>query len=170
MNLILLLGLLFLNASLIVGLAFVVIGLYKGKSSLTKSGLLLTGVPIILLITGNILFNVFSKNKITAKPTIFDLVGTYHIGESSSRISENKYKSYKLELRNDSSFSLSPNPYIDLCENGRFEMDTKYSQLRFTCDKHSETAVIVGDDNRFEIEFIHGDPDEGESIHFERDK
>lgn len=102
------------------------------------------------------------------KPSEKDLMGVYEIVDVNNLdINKTSYKKYQLELKSDGTFTLTPTPYIEVCESGMYEVDYSfaYNELAFRCDGFTMAHIDPGFDT-FRIEFVIGDPDNGESIYF----
>ncbi len=164
---------LFVLASLFfIGIVLLIIGLLekKKRNSETKTGLIFISIPLgffLIAILYEFMFDKFAK-----KPSEKDLVGVYHITSAKGLIPKEFYRSYKLELKNDRTFYLTPTPYINVCEQGNYSLDYQFNinELSFQCKKGFTPAHIKRGFSGFNIEFIQGDPDRGESICFTKDK
>ena len=157
---------------LFLGVVFLVVGFLKKdvKNSLIKLGLKFISFPIgIVLIY---LLYEFSREHFTVKPSERDLVGVYHITQADGLIPKEIYSSFKLEFKTDGTFYLTPVPNINICESGKFSVDWQFSlnELSFQCDKGFTPAHIDRGFTGYRIEFIVGDPDEGQGIYFSKDK
>lgn len=165
--------LLFLLAALfLIGIIFLVIGLLdkKRRNSETRTGLIFISIPLgLFLITMlyEFIFDTFAE-----KPMKKDIVGIYHITNANGLIPPELYNTYRLELRDDGTFYLSPTPNIDVCEKGNYSLDYQFNlnELSFQCEKGFTPAHIDRGFTGFNIEFIMGDPDSGKSICFTKDK
>lgn len=155
-----------------IGIAVLVVGLVKkGKqNSLRKAGLIITGFPILIIA---IIFSYdFIFEHFTFKPTEKDLVGVYHIVKAEGLIPKQFYHSYALEFKSDGNFYMNPTPMISICEKGKYSVDWQLSlsEVSFECAGRISTAHIDRSFSGYKIEFIFGDPDEGQSIYFAKDK
>jgi hypothetical protein len=98
----------------------------------------------------------------------------YSINSSHPQSSVNTSKSpgFVLLVKRDSTFELTPVPYIDVCNKGKYTVDYAfdYNEISLMCGNGTRPAHIDRHFNYYRIEFIIGDPDSGESIYFEKDK
>ena len=105
------------------------------------------------------------------EPSFEELVGEYEIVDASNlNIDKKSYDQYKLILK-DGRFNLTPTPFIDLCQNGTYEVDYSYdyNEIAFNCGGYYMAHIDKGFKSH-RIEFIIGDPDSGESIYFGKKK
>jgi len=163
-----------MGLTFIVGLILFIVGrLKKDKNNkLTKAGLIIAGIPtsiVVLFLFLSLVVEIFSS-----KPDEEDLVGTYHIVEVTNLdIDKNTYNKYKLQFTENGRFTLTPTPFIKVCESGKYQVDYEfdYNELTFQCPTTGfSTAHIAREFGNFKIEFTIGDPDSGESIYFEKIK
>jgi len=160
-----------MGLTFIVGLVLFIIGQLKKdkKNKIRKAGLIIGSIPIgiiLLLLMLSLIGEIF-----TSKPDNEDLVGIYRIVKVTQLdIDKTKYSEYVLEFDEDNTFTLTQTPYIDVCESGKYKVDYKwdYNELSLECPTFFTSAHIVRDFGNFQIEFIIGDPDSGESIYFEK--
>jgi hypothetical protein len=139
----------------------------------TIAGFLILGIPIgiaINIILYGLIFRIFA-----AKPNQKDLVGVYHIVETTNIDFDVKtYNQYRLEFNSDSSFILSDTPYLELCDSGKYEVDYTFdgNEINLNCynDNVFRCAHIDRHFGSYRIEFVIGDPDSGESIYFKKDR
>lgn len=157
--------------SLIVGLVLFIIGeaMKTDRYKLRKAGLILAGIPtaIIALI---MIVNFFNE-AFTTKPNNEDLVGTYQMVQVTGiDIGKENFKNYTLIFYEDKTFYLSPTPYIEVCENGKYHVNytLDYNELSLDCPNLFTHAHIDRGWGNFTIEFNIGDPDGGQSIFFEK--
>ena len=102
------------------------------------------------------------------KPTEKELVGIYEIVDVNNLdINRGSYNKYKLEFKSNGTFTLKPTPYIEVCESGMYEVDYYFddNELAFRCGGFIMAHIDAGFGN-YRIEFVIGDPDNGESIFF----
>jgi hypothetical protein len=154
----------------IIGVIKVVIN-FSRKKKISKIGLAFIAVPM-LISAYLFIYNIIS-NDFFVKPTKSELVGRYHLVDATVKdFDKSSYKKYLLVLNEDNTFTLTTTPYIDICENGKYEFDYSnyYNEIFFKCNQSGYPAHIDRHLNYFRIEFIIGDPDTGESIFFEKDK
>lgn len=159
-----------LGSTFTIGIILFIIGKFKKNdfNKVSKIGLKTLFIPILivlLVITYGFIWEMFS-----AKPNKQDLVGKYKMSNSSF-YGVGK-ENYKLELFKNGTFSISYIPSIDLCENGKYEVDYKFedNEISFECGNSCHMASINRGFGNYKIEFIIGDPDSGESIYFEKIK
>ncbi len=140
--------------------------------------ILLIGTIVVGLIPGLFLISYIISlfcDTFETKPNQMDLVGVYHVVETTNLDMDPKtYKQYKLELKKDSTFVLSPTPNIGVCDSGRYELDynPKGNELIINCPNLTSdfSAEIERNFGSFRIEFIITDPHVGQSIFFKKDK
>ena len=115
----------------------------------------------------------FSCGNFYEKPNNNDIIGAYKISKiTSSQIDKNNINKYFLTLHENGEFEMTKIPILNICEKGKYELDYNYefNELTFQCGNQFSTAHIDTNVNNYEIEFIIGDPDSGESIYFEKIK
>jgi hypothetical protein len=159
---------LFLGLVFIIGGCLAFIGLVsKNHRSLIKTGFIFCIVPIgLLLITW---FFAQVLNSFKHKPTLAELVGEYHITEVTNlNFDKSTYDQYILKFESDSTFTLTPTPYIDVCDSGKYEVDYSFenNEIAYRCGKGYISGHIDRQFGDFRIEFIIGDPDSDQSIYF----
>jgi hypothetical protein len=159
---------LFICLVLIIGGSLAFIGLIsKNHRSLIKTGFIIGSVPIgLLLIT---LFLTEVLNSFKHRPTPTELVGEYHITEVTNlKFDKSTYDQYILRFKSDSTFTLTPTPYIDVCNSGKYEVDYSFenNELTYRCGKGYISGHIDRQFGDFRIEFSVGDPDGEQSIYF----
>lgn len=160
-----------MGLTFLVGLILLIIGKLKRdkNNNLIKSGLIFAGIPTsiaVLLLLMNLFSEIFSS-----KPNEKDLVGKYHIVEVTNLdFDKNTYDNYNLQFYKNGQFTLTPTPYIDVCENGKYDVDysSSYNELSLQCENDFTSAHINRGFGNHQIEFVIGDPDSGESIFFEK--
>jgi hypothetical protein len=151
---ILIFGLLFL-----IGLILAIIGKIRKKKRMANIGIKILIIPIIVIAV--ILVYRFTWEIFASKPDEKDLVGKYVSTENES---------YELEFLENGNFELSNIPEIDLCETGKYRLDSNKDEIMFDCDSVSNYAKIDRGFGNYKIQFIIGDPDGGENIYFEKIK
>ncbi len=162
---------LFMLLTFLVGLILLIIGLLKkdkGKK-LKKLGLIVGSIPIGIIVF--IFLAGQTAELLLSKPNSEELVGIYHISKTTQiDIPKTDYNKYLLQFKEDGTFNLSPTPFLETCESGKYKLDYKwdYNELSFECPKAFTSAHIDRGIGSFQIEFIIGDPDSGESIFFKR--
>lgn len=159
---------LFLCLVFIIGGGLAFIGLVsKNHRSLIKTGFIICSVPIgLLLIT---LFFTGVLNSFKHRPIPAELVGEYHITEVTNlNFDKNTYDQYRLRFKSDSTFTLTPTPYIEVCDSGKYQVDYSFenNELVYRCGKGYISGHIDRQFGAFRIEFIVGDPDGEQSIYF----
>ncbi|MFH6944947.1 hypothetical protein [Flavobacterium sp. FlaQc-50] len=153
----------------IIGLGFFPGLFFLLKKNTRRKGLILIKTSSIIVIAF-LLFGLFS-GLFTSKPKTKDLVGKYHIVKVTRlNIDKNTYDKYKLQLYENGTFKLTTTPSIDICQNGKYEVDYEfeYNELSLECPNLFTSAHIDRGLGNYRIEFIIGDPDSGESIYFEK--
>lgn len=166
----LILPVLFFIIIFIIGVAKIAIS-FSRKKKISKVGLIFIAVPI-LIVAYLFIYDIISE-KYFVRPSKNELVGKYHLIDAEIRgFDKSSYNKYSLILNKDSTFTLTPTPYIDVCESGKYELDysAEYNELFFRCSQGGYSAHIDRHLNYYRIEFIIDDPDTGESIFFEKDK
>jgi hypothetical protein len=160
----------------LLGILLIILGLFRKKKSnrILKAGLIVAGIPLSIFIAGCFISWFFTT--FAMKPNQIQLVGTYHISKANVLdLPKSTFGNYKLEFRSDSTFSLTPVPNLEICQEGRYSVDYEfyYNELSFECDNDSHHAYYPAHIDRwlgcFRIELVRGDPDSGESIFFEKD-
>lgn len=160
--------------SVFIGTFFIGLNYYSngetyGEGEKRKIGKRLMILPFVILISYFFFFYLFQK--ISFKPKQDDLVGKYEISEVSTiKIEKTEFSKYYLELKNNGDFYFNNKPEIDICEIGKYKLynSTDESQISFDCGYNNSSAKIISGLNSFEIEFIIGDPDSGESIRYKK--
>jgi len=154
------------------GIVIFIIGrLTKDQNNqLSIAGLIIAGIPtsiVVLFLLLGLVGEIFST-----KPDEEDLIGTYHIVKVTNLdFDKNSYNKYKLQFTENGRFTLTPTPYIEVCESGKYQVDYKfaYNELSFECPTVGfTTAHIDRGFGNYKIEFIIGDPDSRQSIYFEK--
>lgn len=156
----------------LVGLILVIIGLLKQTkwNRITKAGVIIGGIPAGLFLV--VMFYYLFLAIVETKPSDKDLIGVYHITETTNiDFDKSTFNEYKLVLRQDSTFTLTPISSIQVCDSGKYELDYRYdyNELTLRCPSYITTAHVDRRIGSFRIEFVIGDPDSGESIYFGKD-
>jgi hypothetical protein len=126
-------------------------------------------LPYGILATYIVLF--FLYQKISFKPNQNDLIGKYEISEAHNiKIEKSEFGKYNLELKRNGEFYFTNKPEIDICESGTYKLYKSNNEIGigFDCGSIYNTSQIVTSLWSFEIEFIIGDPDSGESICYKK--
>ena len=156
----------------IIGGGLSLIGLIsKNHRSLIKAGLIICCIPIAMIVIP--LFFGGIINSFKHKPASNELVGEYQIAEIRNLdFDKATYKKYKLILKKDSTFILTPTPYIEICDSGSYAVDYsfEFNEISYRCGMGYIPSHIDRQFGNFRIEFIVGDPDSGQSIFFEKVK
>lgn len=160
--------------SVIIGSFFIGINYYSngeayGDGKKRKIGKRVMLLPFAILTSYFLFFYLFQK--ISFKPKQDDLVGKYEISEVSTiNIEKTEFSKFYLELKKNGEFYFNNKPGIDICEIGKYKFDNSAdkSEISFDCGYTISYAKIVSGLNSFEIEFIIGDPDSGESVRFKK--
>ena len=159
---------LFLSFLFIVGASLTLIGfISKTQKKLIKTGLMICLIAIGLVVIPLVFTSIF--NSVKYKPASIDLVGEYQITEVTNlEFDKTTYNRYKLVLKSDSTFTLTPIPNIEVCDSGKYEFDYSYegNELSFRCGRSYFPGHIERRFRGLKIEFIIGDPDSGQSIFF----
>ena len=143
----------------------------KTHNNLTKVGLIICCIPVAAITIPLLFAEIVSPFKY--KPSWTELIGEYQITEVTKRgFDKSTFNSYKLVFKSDSTFTLTPTPFIDMCDSGKYELDysEKYNELSYRCGMGYYSGHIERRFGDFRIEFIIGDPDSGESIFFKKAK
>jgi hypothetical protein len=118
-------------------------------------------------------FIFWAFKSIDEKSSQQELVGKYHI----SKVTVHDFQStavntFKLEFKHNSTFGLTPTPYIHVCDKEKFSVDYRFenNELTVMCSNETSIAHIDLHLGYYPIEFIIGGSDSGESIFFEKDK
>ncbi len=164
---------LLMGLTFLVGLFIFTLGHFKKEKNKRhrKAGLIIAGIPTGIVVAF-FLLSLFGEI-FTIKPNNEDLVGKYHIVKVTQLdFDKSTYGNYKLQFYKNGTFTLTPTPYIEVCESGKYQVDYKwdYNELSLKCSEYYTSAHIDRGFGNFQIEFIIGDPDSGESIYFERIK
>ena len=162
-----------LIVGLIIGLILFLIGIFqkKKKNGLTISGAIIGGIPVLFFIIwfiANVLFDLLAS-----KPSPADLVGIYKISEvTKPNITKLVTDGYRLILKSDSSFILTALEDVDAPDSGRYIVDFERSlnELTLSGNGYAKGVCINRHIGSFNIEFLIGDPDSGESYYFEKVK
>ncbi len=167
LSLLIILTIITLGITFTIGVILFIVGKFKKEDfKMSKRGLKITLIPIVII---SIIFIYgFIWEVFSVKPNKQDLVGKYKMSNSS--FLDIGKENYKLELFKNGTFSISKTPSIDLCENGKYNVDYEYegNEISFECGNSSHMASINRGFENYKIEFIIGDPDSGESIYFEK--
>ena len=171
LSLLILLTMYLLGLTFIIGLILFIIGQLKKdkKNKIRKTGLIIGSIPIgciILLLVFNLINEIF-----TSKPNKETLVGIYQIVKVTQLdIDKDTYDQYVLKLNKGNTFTLTPTPYIDICISGEYKVNYKmyYNELSLWCPSVISSVHIDRNFGDFQIEFVIGDPDSGQSIFFEK--
>ena len=170
LSILIVLAVFILGITFTIGVILFIIGKFKKNdfNKISKTGLKILLIPIVIIsfiIIYGFIWELFSE-----KPNKQDLVGKYKMTNSS--FLDIGKENYKLELFINGTFSISKTPRIDLCENGKYDVDYEYegNEISFECGNSSQMASINRGFGNYKIEFIIGDPDSGESIYFEKIK
>lgn len=158
-------------ATFFIGLNCYSNGKVYGDERKRKFGKRLLLMPYGILATYSILF--FIYDKISFQPNKNDVVGKYEISKVSNiEIENNDFEKYSLELKENREFYFKHKPEIEICENGTYKLTKSQSETNivFQCGYSDNTAIIVNSLSSFEIEFIIGDPDNGQSISYKKVK
>ena len=159
---------LFLFFLFIVGGSMTLVGfISKTQKYFIKKGLIICSIAIGLVVIPLVFTSIFNSFKY--KPTSIDLVGEYQITEVTNLdFDKATYNQYKLVLKSDSTFTLTPTPNIEVCESGTYELDysNEGNELSYRCGKGNVAGQIDKRFKDFRIEFIVGDPDSRQSIFF----
>jgi energy-coupling factor transporter transmembrane protein EcfT len=168
LSILLILAILVLGLLFIIGIIIFIIGKFKknDENKISKIGLKIVLIPITIIAT--ILVYGLIREVFTSKPNKKDLVGKYEMSNSS--FIDNRKENYNLEFFENGNFKISKTPYIDLCENGIYDVDYEFedNEVSLKCGNGYSTARIDREFGNYKIEFIIGDPDSGESIYFEK--
>ena len=174
-NLLILLLLFFFGIIFLVGVIFLIIGLFQRNKFnwIFKAGIIISSFPLILLVL--YFSSLLIDELINQKPDNKELVGTYRVTNATNLDFDiNYFDEYKLIFYDDNSFSLTPTPYIEICDTGKFDVSydfLKGNDLIFHCPNCIYlTTKIDRHFSYYRIEFIIGDPDSGERIYFEKIK
>ena len=170
LSILMVLAILILGVTFTIGIILFIIGKFKKNdfNKISKIGLKTLLIPIVivsLIILYGFVWDVFS-----AKPNKQDLVGKYKMSNSS--FLDICKENYKLELFKNGTFSISKTPNINICKNGKYDVDYEFegNEISFKCGNSYHMASINRGFGNYKIEFIIGDPDSGESIYFEKIK
>jgi hypothetical protein len=153
-----------------VGFIIILIGSIRKPrfNRVTKIGMTFFSLPVIVILVG-LGYEVF-HNIISTKPDEQDIVGTYQISDDSGLLKGHKLNKFKLVLKQDYTYTFTPIPMISICQEGKYELDYQFklNELTFRCENGLIPAHLNRELGGFTIEFVIGDPDGGESIHFKK--
>jgi hypothetical protein len=144
----------------------------RSGKTLLKLGLIM-GASVIVLVGIKALYDTLDR-KYRHQPTWQELVGDYQLTEVRNlKMKKATYSRYKLRLNADSTFQLTPTPYIYICETGKYEYEANNTGLELPLECEDMGVYIARIDKRwggYRIEFDVEDPDRGERIFFEKVK
>lgn len=163
--------LLALLAFILFGFGLTVFGFFIAKNKkITKAGIIIFFIAIAVVPIGASIESLYDSIKF--KPTQKDLVGEYRISEVENLDFDKKtFNNYRLILKEDNTFKLTHTPYVDICDSGKYLIDSSFSgqnEISYQCGPGYIGGSLDRGLNSFRIEFIIGDPDSRQSIYFKK--